>query len=206
MAPQDSTSTPLRLTRRAFAGAAVSSFALTVLGCDNSTAAQGRTRPDRETLATEPFSIGSPQRYKDHRVYSDFRKSHGIWITSTFSSSGTMIVALSALCTHNACGTRYDPDINLFKCPCHGSRFTSDGLLFGTSGKAKRALERCRLDLVRDELIVKPSQRFRQDKNEWSKPYSLHIIDGPEHPSQDNPEDTNRGRLYLRPSNPFSDS
>ncbi len=199
-----------KVTRRAFAGAAVSAVALTVLGCDNPAAPQaaraGSDRPDREKLATEPFAIGPPDLYKSFGVYTDFRKSHGVWVVSTFSSSGVMIVALSAICTHNACGTRYNRHANKFKCPCHGSSFTSDGLVSG-SGRATRALERCRLDLIDGELVVNPDIRFRQDQNEWSNPYSMHIIDSPEHRDQleEQGDGLNRYRPHLRPTNPFID-
>lgn len=35
--------------------------------------------------------------------------------------------ALSAVCTHLGCVTRYDPGKNIIACPCHGSRFALDG-------------------------------------------------------------------------------
>ena len=35
--------------------------------------------------------------------------------------------ALSAVCTHLGCVTRFQPDKNLIACPCHGSRFALDG-------------------------------------------------------------------------------
>lgn len=35
--------------------------------------------------------------------------------------------ALSSVCTHLGCITRYQPDDGVIACPCHGSRFSLDG-------------------------------------------------------------------------------
>ena len=35
--------------------------------------------------------------------------------------------ALSAVCTHLGCITRFQPDRNIIACPCHGSQFTLAG-------------------------------------------------------------------------------
>lgn len=36
-------------------------------------------------------------------------------------------VVLTRVCTHNGCGVGWDPAVQEFKCPCHGSRFALDG-------------------------------------------------------------------------------
>jgi Rieske Fe-S protein len=162
----------MSLTRREFTTAAGSAIALTVLGCaDDEPTKSTRGNNKRLRLPTETFSIGSAHRYREAKVYSTFRKSHGVWITS----DGNMLVVLSAVCTHNACGTRYDDTVKQIKCPCHSSRFTSEGLVTGDS-RATRALERCRLDEVAGEIQVNPNERFRQDRDEWSSKLSLHLF------------------------------
>jgi cytochrome b6-f complex iron-sulfur subunit len=35
--------------------------------------------------------------------------------------------ALSSVCTHLGCVTRYQPDQRIIACPCHGSRFSLEG-------------------------------------------------------------------------------
>ncbi len=46
--------------------------------------------------------------------------------------------ALSAVCTHLGCITRYRPDERIIACPCHGSRFSLEGEVL--SGPAPRPL------------------------------------------------------------------
>jgi Rieske Fe-S protein len=36
--------------------------------------------------------------------------------------------ALSAVCTHGQCNVHYRPEDNDIRCPCHGGRFTADGI------------------------------------------------------------------------------
>jgi len=36
--------------------------------------------------------------------------------------------ALQAICTHLGCLTAWKPELNLIACPCHGSRFNTDGI------------------------------------------------------------------------------
>ena len=154
------------ITRRQFAAAAGSVFALTVLGCGDESGpatGSGRRKNQKLTLPDKPFTVQTPGNYKNPGVYETFRESHGIWLVS----DGTQLVALSAVCTHNGCGTAYDPQAQLFVCPCHSSTFTTDGLN-QPNGKAKRPLERCRIDFeqnTRDALTqvrVDPTSRFRR--------------------------------------------
>jgi cytochrome b6-f complex iron-sulfur subunit len=61
--------------------------------------------------------------------------------------------ALSAVCTHLGCITRYQPDRNIIACPCHGSRFSLEGDVLG--GPAPRPLRWLQMTLSdRGEMIV----------------------------------------------------
>jgi cytochrome b6-f complex iron-sulfur subunit len=46
--------------------------------------------------------------------------------------------ALSSVCTHLGCVTRYQPGEEIIACPCHGSRFSLDGEVL--AGPAPRPL------------------------------------------------------------------
>jgi cytochrome b6-f complex iron-sulfur subunit len=46
--------------------------------------------------------------------------------------------ALSSVCTHLGCVTRYQPGKDLIACPCHGSRYSLDGEVL--AGPAPRPL------------------------------------------------------------------
>ena len=43
-------------------------------------------------------------------------------------SEGGGLRALSAVCTHGQCNVRYRPESNDIHCPCHGGRFTAEGI------------------------------------------------------------------------------
>ena len=61
--------------------------------------------------------------------------------------------ALSAVCTHLGCITRFQPDRNIIACPCHGSQFTLAGDVF--AGPAPRPLRWLQMNLSeKGELIV----------------------------------------------------
>jgi cytochrome b6-f complex iron-sulfur subunit len=61
--------------------------------------------------------------------------------------------ALSAVCTHLGCITRYRPDERIITCPCHGSRFGLDGEVL--AGPAPRPLRWLQMDLTqRGDIVV----------------------------------------------------
>ena len=61
--------------------------------------------------------------------------------------------ALSAVCTHLGCITRFQPDRNIIACPCHGSQFTLTGEV--VAGPAPRPLRWLQMSLSeKGELIV----------------------------------------------------
>ena len=74
--------------------------------------------------------------------------------------------ALSSVCTHLGCITRYQPDERIIACPCHGSRFDLDGEVL--AGPAPRPLPRFAMDLgtegeiqVDTAEVVAPGTVFR---------------------------------------------
>lgn len=55
-------------------------------------------------------------------------------------TDGGELVKVSAVCTHMGCLVRWNSPERTWDCPCHGSRFTPDGLVIG--GPAEAALEK----------------------------------------------------------------
>jgi Rieske Fe-S protein len=59
------------------------------------------------------------------------------------TDSGT-VVAVSPVCTHMGCHVRWNKSEHTWDCPCHGSRFTPEGLVLG--GPAEQSLEKVPID------------------------------------------------------------
>jgi len=60
--------------------------------------------------------------------------------------------AMSSVCTHLGCMTRYDDARQGIFCPCHGSQYDKQGRV--TGGPAPRPLVRLELTLERGRLVV----------------------------------------------------
>jgi cytochrome b6-f complex iron-sulfur subunit len=77
------------------------------------------------------------------------------------------VYALSARCAHLGCTVNWFGDLHVFKCPCHGSEYHSNGVHF--AGPAPRPLDRFRIELnVDNQLVVDTSivygpERFAVD-------------------------------------------
>lgn len=69
--------------------------------------------------------------------------------------------ALSAVCTHLGCITRYEAEQRGFFCPCHGSRYGLTGQV--TGGPAPQALVRLQLTLEQDQLVVDAARQAPPD-------------------------------------------
>lgn len=62
------------------------------------------------------------------------------------------VYALSARCAHLGCTVNWFGDPRIFKCPCHGSEYHSNGVNF--AGPAPRGLDRFRIELNADNQLV----------------------------------------------------
>jgi cytochrome b6-f complex iron-sulfur subunit len=79
---------------------------------------------------------------------------------------------LQTECTHLGCKTIWQESEQKFKCPCHGSGFTKDGIHF--EGPAPRPLERYAIRVTDDgQLEVDKSRTFRHELGEWEDPDSF---------------------------------
>src|SRR5215467_13904967 len=68
--------------------------------------------------------------------------------------------ALNAVCTHLGCLTAWKPDIDTIACPCHGSKFTREGVK--KEGPAPKPLPWLKMSLSEEgELIVDRSEEIR---------------------------------------------
>jgi cytochrome b6-f complex iron-sulfur subunit len=95
-------------------------------------------------------------------------KPSGFWIIR----EEDRICALSIICTHLGCIPSWLPNDRKFKCPCHGSGFKPNGTNF--EGPAPRPLERFKITMDGDEVVVDRSRKFLamgpNDTGPWNDP------------------------------------
>ena len=111
------------------------------------------------------FKAGYPADYIVGEVSERWMKSQRVWIVRT----ETELYALLGVCTHLGCTPRWLGPENKFKCPCHGSGYTKDGVNF--EGPTPRPLERVKIALADDgQIVVDTAFRFRQELGQWEDP------------------------------------
>lgn len=94
------------------------------------------------------FSTEHPDLYGVIFVDSRFKQEHRFFVVRELNR----IYALFARCTHLGCTVNWFPGLNIFKCPCHGSEFYSNGKEF--AGPAPRPLDRLKISLDMDNSIL----------------------------------------------------
>lgn len=87
----------------------------------------------------EDVAIGTLLVLERQKVYV-FRTAQGFF-------------AMSAVCTHLGCVTRFEAAAKAIFCPCHGSRFDQDSGRV-TGGPAPKPLVRLRLFVEKGQLVV----------------------------------------------------
>jgi cytochrome b6-f complex iron-sulfur subunit len=86
------------------------------------------------------FSIGVNEKYK---------QAYRIWVVK----EPPRLFVIFAKCTHLGCTPDWKPAENKFKCPCHGSGYTPEGINF--EGPAPRPMDRAHVELnAQGQIIV----------------------------------------------------
>jgi cytochrome b6-f complex iron-sulfur subunit len=115
----------------------------------------------------QTFIAGKPSDYTAGNVETRFCETRGVCIVCQPRAGRSRIVALRAACTHLGCITLWHESEQRFRCPCHGSAFTKDGI--NVEGPAPRPLERCAIRLTEaGHLEIDTAQTFRQDRGQWN--------------------------------------
>jgi cytochrome b6-f complex iron-sulfur subunit len=153
------------LNRREFVAAATVTWSGCVAGCRPGPAreaAPGETDAANLPPETNPqgtVEVGTVSDYPHDGVYDRFARSDRIYVVR----QNGRVYALRAVCTHRAC--LVVPDASTFRCPCHGSRFETDGTV--TKGPANRPLPHYAIAPTNGgRLIVDKSKRFGPDAND----------------------------------------
>jgi cytochrome b6-f complex iron-sulfur subunit len=118
------------------------------------------------------FKAGFPHDYAPGQVETRRVAEFGVWVVRHEYEGRRQVYALQAVCTHLGCTPIWFESEQKFKCPCHGSGFSKDGI--NLQGPAPRPLERCAVGIADDgRLEVDTSRTFRQELGQWSDPASF---------------------------------
>jgi cytochrome b6-f complex iron-sulfur subunit len=98
------------------------------------------------------FQIGVNEKYK---------QAYRIWVVM----EPPRLFCIFGKCTHLGCTPDWKPAENKFKCPCHGSGYTPEGINF--EGPAPRPMDRAYVELnAQGEIIVDTSRLFSWFKSQ----------------------------------------
>ncbi len=112
------------------------------------------------------FRAGRPDDYAVGEVNNQFVETERAFVVRTAEG----FVALQARCTHLGCTPRWLELERKFKCPCHGSGYTAEGVNF--EGPAPAPLVRLGISLDENGyIVVDRSRQFRV--GEWRQPGAL---------------------------------
>ena len=109
------------------------------------------------------FRAGRLGDFAEQGVYEQYKGSQGVWLVHM---PGGQLVAISTICTHLGCIPNWLAADQKFKCPCHGSGFYMNGVNF--EGPAPRPLERHKISLEGEFVVVDKSKKYRQELGQWS--------------------------------------
>ena len=101
------------------------------------------------------FRVGKPEDFPVNSITADYDRK--VYIVRTEVG----FFALSAVCSHLGCITRWVEDEGTIACPCHGSKFGKDGSL--VLGPAPRPLPRIAIRLEEGELVVDTTVEVEKD-------------------------------------------
>src|SRR5262245_45957212 len=106
------------------------------------------------------FRVGYPSDF-GFGVDTKFQQQYRIWVVR----NAERLFVIYARCTHLGCTPDWKPSENKFKCPCHGSGYTSEGINF--EGPAPRPMDRAHVELdPTGQIVVDTSRLFQWPKGE----------------------------------------
>jgi cytochrome b6-f complex iron-sulfur subunit len=106
------------------------------------------------------FRIGYPSDY-GFGVDTKFQQQYRIWVVK----KSEKLFVIYARCTHLGCTPDWKPSENKFKCPCHGSGYTDEGINF--EGPAPRPMDRAHVELdPSGQIVVDVARLYKWPKGE----------------------------------------
>jgi cytochrome b6-f complex iron-sulfur subunit len=104
------------------------------------------------------FKIGYPSDFQPG-VDERFKAQARIWVVR----EADRIFVIFGRCTHLGCTPDWKPAEHKFKCPCHGSGYTPEGINF--EGPAPRPMDRAHIELdATGQMVVDTSRLYSWPK------------------------------------------
>jgi cytochrome b6-f complex iron-sulfur subunit len=104
------------------------------------------------------FHIGYPADYA-LGVSEKYKQLARIWVVR----EADRLFVIFGRCTHLGCTPDWKPNENKFKCPCHGSGYTPEGINF--EGPAPRPMDRAHVELdPTGQIVVDTSKLYSWPK------------------------------------------
>lgn len=139
-------------------GAIASSLPIAIAACtpqaEDETTAEAEPRLDPTPREDGFMAIGTVAELKEKGFVQDMQSPMSPAIAIA-DPSGSGIIAMNSMCTHQGCSVEWNADDQLLKCPCHGSQFNPDGTV--AQGPAAAPLERYEAKIEDDLVLVKSS-------------------------------------------------
>jgi cytochrome b6-f complex iron-sulfur subunit len=112
------------------------------------------------------FRIGYPSDFQ-LGVDEKFKQQYRIWVVR----EADRLFVIYARCTHLGCTPDWKPSEDKFKCPCHGSGYTPEGINF--EGPAPRPMDRAHVEMdAQGQIVVDTSKLYS-----WPKGGTDHFND-----------------------------
>lgn len=107
--------------------------------------------PRRAGAGRTEFDAGSVQDYAATTVSTRWIRRHGVWVVRDHAG----LFALQADCPHLGCTPRWEPQSSRFRCPCHGSLFSLEGIAL--RGPAREPLKRVSIRRQGERILIDPA-------------------------------------------------
>ena len=104
------------------------------------------------------FSLGVNEKYK---------QADRIWVVK----EPDRLFVIFARCVHLGCTPDWKPNENKFKCPCHGSGYTPEGINF--EGPAPRPMDRAHVDSNAEIIELSAFFSLTAGGNRMAKSWSI---------------------------------
>jgi cytochrome b6-f complex iron-sulfur subunit len=121
--------------------------------------------PRIDFTKVDVFKVGPPTNFAPGTVDESFKAAHRVWVVNHDSR----IFAIQSVCTHLGCTPNWMDGEHKFKCPCHGSGYTIDGINF--EGPAPFPMRRYEVTLADDgQIVINEGRLFYWEKGEFDDP------------------------------------